>query len=298
MNSEPELSAEARRVIAAAKSYDDPSADDRERVKTRWLATVAAAASVSTLGEVARAAGSGWGVKAAGWVLALAAGAAGVFALMPGEQRAAPLERIDQEASRAARKDIDPPAVAQPPDAVLAAPPTAPAPLAPENEKVEASEPVVALPPPAPPKPVATRRPTSAVEQQPAPAPEPAVKEPTSPELTAPEQGVPTAAVDQQAEPAPAVDSTVESRQLGEETLLLSRIRRSLRDGAAARALEELAEYRRRFEKPLLGMEAAALRVDALCRSGNVLAGRAEAETFYATWPSSPLEQRVRASCP
>jgi hypothetical protein len=96
---------------------------------------------------------------------------------------------------------------------------------------------------------------------------------------------------------AAAIPSVEVSRQLGEETLLLSKIRRSLREGAPARALDELAEYRQRFDKPLLGMEAAALRVDALCRSGNGQAGRAAAELFQATWPSSPLEQRVRAAC-
>lgn len=301
-------------MIAASKGYDDPSADDRERVKTRWLATVAAAASVSTLGEVARAASSGWGAKAAGWALALAAGAAGVFALLPEDQSPVPVERVERQTSVRARGDVEPqglqpeppraaPAVPSAAPAVPSAAPTVPSPAPAaatlEAREVEAAEPALSVPPPAPAKPSAPRRPAPAVEQPVAPALEPAMSQASPPDqvAAAPEEATaPTAA--EQVEPSPALDSEVESRQLGEETLLLSKIRRNLRDGAAARALEGLAEYRQRFEKPLLGMEAAALRVDALCRSGNVQAGRAEAEAFYATWPSSPLEQRVRAACP
>ena len=66
-NDAPELSPEARRIINEARGFDDPSPEDRARVKARWLAGVAAVAGVSSLTEAARAAGGlGWGLKAAG----------------------------------------------------------------------------------------------------------------------------------------------------------------------------------------------------------------------------------------
>jgi hypothetical protein len=86
--------------------------------------------------------------------------------------------------------------------------------------------------------------------------------------------------------------------QLGEELALLSKIRSSVQEGAGARALELLREYESRFDRPVLGMEAAALRIDALCQSGQRDAARASIEVFQGNWPGSPLEQRVRSACP
>jgi hypothetical protein len=306
VNSEPELSAEARRVIASAKGYDDPSPEDRERVKSRWLASVAAAASVSALGEAARAASSsGWGAKAIGWVVALAAGAAGVYVLLDEPSPPAPTEQRAAAPAPAREPSIAPasaPSVAAAP-APSEAPPAAIRPATPPVESAQAGEmpsaveaertevvPRVARSTPA--KPPAPARPTGVREPSSAPPEAAAVEQGSAEEVQAP---APEATAEQvEAVPVPSAEA---SRQLGEEALLLSKIRRSLSEDAPARALEELAEYRRRFDKPLLGMEAAALRVDALCRSGNVAAGRAEAELFQATWPSSPLEQRVRAAC-
>jgi hypothetical protein len=45
-------------------------------------------------------------------------------------------------------------------------------------------------------------------------------------------------------------------------------------------------------------MEADALRVDALCQAGERDGARAAATDFAATWPASPLQQRVSAACP
>ncbi len=307
MNSEPELSAEARRVIASAKGYDDPSPEDRERVKSRWLASVAAAASVSALGEAARAASSsGWGAKAIGWVVALAAGAAGIYVLLDEPSPPAPTEQRAAAPAPAREPSIAP--ASAPPVAAVPAPSEAPPAITPPA----ITPPVVSAPASEVPSAVEAERPEVAprvARSTPAKAPAPArpsvVAEPSSPppEAAVVEQGsveevqalAPEATAEQPE--VEAVASAEASRQLGEEALLLSKIRRSLREDAPARALEELGEYRRRFDKPLLGMEAAALRVDALCRSGNVAAGRAEAELFQATWPSSPLEQRVRAAC-
>lgn len=92
-------------------------------------------------------------------------------------------------------------------------------------------------------------------------------------------------------------ETTAASGQLSEEIALLSRVRADVREGAGARALDLLAEYRQRFERPILGMEAAALSVDALCRTGQRDAARAAADKFRDRWPESPLGQRVSSAC-
>ena len=99
------------------------------------------------------------------------------------------------------------------------------------------------------------------------------------------------------AEKAPAEPATAASGQLGEEISLLSEIRGNLQAGAPGRALEQLADYRRRFGQPNLAMEADALQVDALCGSGQREAARAAASAFASNWPGSPLQQRVSAAC-
>jgi hypothetical protein len=89
-----------------------------------------------------------------------------------------------------------------------------------------------------------------------------------------------------------------QSGQLGEELTLLSEVRGSVQNGAPERALEQLARYRSRFSPPILGMEADALKVDALCKTGQREAARASARAFQNDWPGSPLERRVSAACP
>jgi len=86
--------------------------------------------------------------------------------------------------------------------------------------------------------------------------------------------------------------------QLTEELALLSQVRGSVQTGAANRALELLASYEARFGQPIMGMEADALRVDALCRAGQREAARASARAFQNEWPGSPLGPRVSAACP
>jgi hypothetical protein len=88
------------------------------------------------------------------------------------------------------------------------------------------------------------------------------------------------------------------SGQLSEELALLSDVRSSIQEGAAARALELLNRYESRFGQPILGMEADALRVDALCKAGQREAARESARAFQNEWPGSPLERRVSAACP
>jgi hypothetical protein len=342
-NQGPELSPEARRLINEARGADDPTAEDHARVKARWLASVAAVAGVSSLTEAARAAGGiGWGFKAAGAALVIAAGAIGLnFALdtgasteanapasLPGWSSNSP-ERFQKtphsrpESEKAAQAvagygsgarsaTLDParvivtggaptalpaqpveaqptaaalpvmagsePSVATPTDAVEGAPDV----LAPHATIPQAPVSPAAIPQAAAPQPVRARPVSRAVVARATP-PKAAAKEAASP-ASEPVEAVPAAA-------GP-------SGQLSDELALLSDVRSSIQEGAAARALELLNRYESRFDRPILGMEADALRVDALCKAGQREAARESARAFQNEWPGSPLERRVSAACP
>jgi hypothetical protein len=284
-----ELSAAARQVIADARGVDDPTAEDEARVKARWLAGIAAGAGVSSLSEAVRAAAStGWGLKAAALAAAaLAAATAGVYLGWPQHTEAAretpnvlpaaPVASVRSEPSAPA--PVPPVAEAVPAAPEIAEPAAAPveakaAPVIPSEPVMPAAEPGVAARSPATP---ARAHPAAAARKVPAAA-APAV-----------------AAVE--AAPAVSPAAPLPSGQLGEEISLISQIRGQLQAGAPSRALQQLAEYRRRFAQPNLAMEAEALRVDALCQAGEREAARAAAAAFSTNWPASPLQQRVSAAC-
>jgi hypothetical protein len=345
-NQPPDLSPEARRLINAARGSDDPTAEDEARVKARWLASVAAVAGVSSLTEAARAAGGiGWGLKAAGAALVIAAGALSLnFALesdsatpdsatpdsatpdsatpdsvtadsaikkqtatLPGLD-GNPHERFQKTPSARSESNARPLAASQPSLAVAPVPVIAPSPaLTPEPAgRVELAEPIVAeaerpateaapaaiaVAPAAPRSAAASPRDT--VRARPvarAVAARPSV-------LKADGKALAVAAAAAEAEEAPAA-SAASSGQLGEELALLSEVRSSIQGGAGERALELLSRYEARFGQPILGMEADALRVDALCKSGQRDAARESARAFQNEWPGSPLERRVSTACP
>ena len=328
----PELSPEARRLINAARGADDPTAEDEARVKARWLASVAAVAGVSSLTEAARAAGGiGWGFKAAGAALVIAAGALGLnFALDSDSSGAdsstadsavkkenAPLPGVDSspherfQKTPRARNDSDdrPLAAPQAPLATAPVPVIAPSPAPEPAERVEVVEPSVAA---------AEIPATGAAPTLPPPAAAPAAVAPAAPRGASASprdaararpvaravaarpsvlKGDEKAADARVAAEVPAA-SAASSGQLGEELALLSEVRSSIQGGAGERALELLNRYEARFGQPILGMEADALRVDALCKSGQRDAARESARAFQNEWPGSPLERRVSAACP
>lgn len=349
-NQAPELSPEARRLINEARGADDPTPDDQARVKARWLASVAAVAGVSSLTEAARAAGGiGWGFKAAGAALVIAAGAIGLnFALdggnaekasetaaRPGWISSSP-ERFEKTPrSRAEPEKLahgpgsraptdDPAAVAAPsaqampvpadpalptqPQAAAGSAPSEAAPTdavaaageaEPQVSRRGSSEPLVSQP---------VVLPTAARAK---PAPRAVVARgsmPKTAENTAPKAAENAApkAVDNSVPKESASAAPIEtgsaaagpSGQLSEELALLSDVRGSIQAGAASRALELLNRYESRFGQPILGMEADALRVDALCKAGQRDAARESARAFQKEWPGSPLERRVSAACP
>ena len=344
-NLPPDLSPEARRLINAARGADDPTAEDQARVKTRWLAGVAAVAGVSSLTEAARAAGGiGWGLKAVGAAVAIAAGAIGLYVALPddgarsgeaspawagrtherhdkgssasgasadgsSEVAAAPAPRSRSAAGQENAPEALPPAVARN-DVMANDPMAAPAPGAPE---ASGPAPSAAIPPVAAEwgsgQPAASPTPDVSADR---PAADVSVR--TARERVAASRaqsrGNTTRAVPVVAAPAPsapvmpppatsvAVEAASPSGQLGEELSLLSQVRSSVQDGTPQRALELLAQYESKFGRPILEMEADALRVDALCRAGRREAARASAAAFQNEWPGSPLGRRVSAACP
>jgi hypothetical protein len=324
-NEAPELSAETRRIINAARGSDDPTREDHDRVKTRWLAGVAALAGVSSLAEAARAAGGiGWGLKAAGVALA---GAIGIYLALPGAGGvgsgnvppagepggSAPTARRGDETpawrgttyerhqKTAPGASAPPQALAEPntvtspsaggtflPDPSITDPPVLPAPVV-APVVVELPAPSGAAPDVLPSEEVAGE--TAVVEKQPASRPAAAAARRKS------RAGRVAAARAPASEPE-AVAAAAPSGQLGAELELLSQVRSSVQEGTPARALELLSQYETRFGRPILGMEADALRVDALCRSGQREAAQESARAFQNEWPGSPLGPRVSSSCP
>jgi type IV secretory pathway VirB10-like protein len=282
-----ELSATARQIIADARGADDPTAEDEARVKARWLAGIAAGAGVSSLTEAVRAAaGSGWGLKAAAMVVAAAAASVGVYLGWPeSKHEARPPTAVSVQAPAAA--PVAPPA--EPVAAVTQA--AAPAPA---TELPSAAEVAALAPEPAAPAPAADTPPAATAAEVRSATPPRAAPSSVRPRAVAAER---TRALPVSAEPAAAAPPVV-GGQLGEEIALLSQIRGTLQAGAAARALEQLGEYRRRFDRPGLAMEADALQVDALCRAGQREAAQAAASAFLRNWPGSPLQQRVSSACP
>jgi hypothetical protein len=289
---------------------------------------------VSSLTEAARAAGGiGWGLKAAGAALVLAAGAIGLYvALPPGtadeaKRAAAPLpawsgttharhektpagerQALTNQPAKKLDDGVAPAPVRPPPSGAtvdpeaFAVPVVVPPPVVP---LVQAASPAPSVLEPAE---VPTREGVALDVGVEAPATEAtvAVRRPVVRQAVArvprrsrgsAGRNNPSAAV----APAEAPDvapSTGQNGQLSDELALLSEVRSSVQGSTPARALELLGQYRSRFGRPILGMEADALRVDALCKTGQRDAAQASARAFQNDWPGSPLERRVSAACP
>lgn len=84
---------------------------------------------------------------------------------------------------------------------------------------------------------------------------------------------------------------------LNAEVSVLGRAREELRLGRPGRALDVLAEYDRRFGKGMLGEERRAIAAIATCQANPGSVARTQAEAFIRSAPSSPLLERVRATC-
>jgi hypothetical protein len=95
------------------------------------------------------------------------------------------------------------------------------------------------------------------------------------------------------AAPRAPLPPAAQSSALRQELEQLARVEAALRDGAAARALTLLEDYRLRFPRRQLGLEAEALAIQALAVSGALAPAQARARAFLARHPTSPLAARV-----
>lgn len=82
---------------------------------------------------------------------------------------------------------------------------------------------------------------------------------------------------------------------LAEEVQLLDRARAALEGGDAASAIEALERRDQRFGGGALGPEARVIRIEALLARGDRARAAAEARSFLASHPDSPLASRVRS---
>lgn len=98
-------------------------------------------------------------------------------------------------------------------------------------------------------------------------------------------------------EPAPPSGGPAATKQggLADEVAQLQKAKLALRSGQPVQALAELRTYAQRFPRPMLGAEAAVVRIEATHASGD--AGRAKllAESFLAKNPNSPYATRLRS---
>jgi hypothetical protein len=122
----------------------------------------------------------------------------------------------------------------------------------------------------------------------------PAAAEPESPVASA--VPVETMAPSIAASSAPAGEKRREpSDDLGAQLAIIDAARGLLAQGSTRDALARLHEYDVRYPGGALALEATALRVEALLRSGDRTKGQALGERFVARHPNSPYAARIRS---
>jgi hypothetical protein len=96
---------------------------------------------------------------------------------------------------------------------------------------------------------------------------------------------------------APAEAPAIEPSRLAKETAALRAANDALRGGNAAQALTLLDGFNTEFPRAVLGQEATATRVAALCALDRVAEARQIGSRFLQRYPRSPVAARVRSSC-
>lgn len=120
-----------------------------------------------------------------------------------------------------------------------------------------------------------------AVEQAPTPSPE---VEPEAPTPSKPRSQAPST----------PERSHERSKTLGDELAVVESASRALRSGNPQAALGRLAEYRQRFPRGKLALEAQVLRIEALARAGRSSEAARLARGFLKRHPNSPVAARIR----
>jgi hypothetical protein len=256
-----ELSQEARALIDSVSKLDDPSAEDRARVKQRLALQLGAAAfTAAAVTQVAGGAGSGWfaSAKAGLW------GTAGKLALCAGVLGGA--VAIGWPDGQPERRRTPPPQHSAPPSSA-----------APERT-------AAAQAPAAP-----SETPEIGVQ-----APDPSAAAPAAPSAVKPSAVKRTAAAGKKAQ-APAPRAANEPSPLALELALLADAQAALRDGQPERALALAAQHRERFPAGVLREERLGIEVLSECDLGRK--DPAHGAAFLRAAPDSPLATRVRKAC-
>jgi hypothetical protein len=264
-----ELSPEARSLIESAHQADDPTANDRERIKGRLAMQLGAAAFTAAAVSSSTAAAAGAGAMSQTASAASAAGGvkAGLFASLGG------LGKVLVTASLVGTLGAT---------GVLT--------LAGTPEREGRAKPEVAQP---------RAQPVEVPREAPKPAtiPEPVVQELPS------EKSIPTSApapvvpavrkVARSARPSP--EASPATSDLSAELALLNGAQWALRQGQAAQALSMAREHETRFPQGALGAERAGIEALARCALGHE--GARVVEELARVAPDSPVLARAKRAC-
>ena len=249
-------------LVRASRSVNMPTADIRERNRTRLAARIAAGlgAAVATAESQAAAAGGAPGAGAGG-----AAGLAGGVAkwvIVSIVLVAASATAVGLYVSR------------------TRLPPTMP-PLAVASLAAPAAD---------------THEPTPPAGEPVAPGAEISAAASPDPSNVPAEPGGGAMHVRRASSASPAA-STVGARAFERELQLLRSARRALDSGSPALALSLLDEYAADFPHGALKVECQAARILALCAAGRVSSARQARDQFLKQQPGSPLAEQLRTSC-
>ncbi len=253
-----ELSTDARSILDAARGVDEPTPDDRARVKRAVMTSVAAGAIVAASATAASKAAAS---TAAGSVVGSAAGS--TAAAVAGTTTAAGVAGLGAVGAKALVALTFIGATV----GVAVVQPWEPS----EATQVEASETV---------EPTDTVEPAVTVEQAEQPSVQPVVvEEPIEPpqivEVAEPDQAVPAPRI----RPVTRVDPAREPSTLRAETALLGRAARHMREGEHAQVLQISAEHDVPFPRGALRVEFRALKAISLCALGRTEEGLAIAQS-------------------
>lgn len=312
---ETHLGADARSIIDAARSAEDPSGDDVARIRGKifghlGLAVAGGAAATLTATTAAEGAVSAATVAVGSEAAAGAAATTGIAAapVTAASLTAAPVTAAATTTALGAGATTT----------VAAAGATSVGLVAKMTMATKIGLAVLALGGAGTGIVVATRTPEPAPTAVDAPAPAasadhlaipspartaaPAAPEsPSSPAAVVPSAPDPVAsAATPDREPRPAGSAATPGPDvdpLAEEAALLGRAQSALAAGRHAEALAVLDEHARRFPSGVLAHEREAARWLALCGSGRGDAARGPVSAFLAEHPGSPLAARLRAAC-
>lgn len=272
------LGPEARAILAGARSGDDPTAEDRMRVRRAIRRSLAAGGAAAT--SAAASAAKGAGATKIGTLWAMSAGKViSVVALVSAVAAGSAIQRIYR----------DPPPDPRPSPARIAE--TARGAATPSRGSREvpggAGE-ARGEPGGTPGSPAQAAAPAPRPDLPPAPAIADPLRSTARPRPS-------TAAIDS----APRIESAPSATDpLERETASLEEAHSALRSGDPARALDLLDRQSAAYRDGQLREERAAARVLALCKLGRMDEARAAAAAFVQESPRSPLVDRVRAGCP